>query len=109
MPASVEISFWVAILVFPLLQVIFSVFMVFNADTAIDFVSGPIRLLYLIIYLPLVFSMTHAIVFLLSGKPDNWSVALATVSIVVVVIVVVALYYLQCRLLDAALIRGAED
>jgi hypothetical protein len=109
LPPSLEVSFWVTALIFPVLGIVFSLLVSWSIDDVIVFVSGPARIVPFIVFSPLLFSITHAAVFLCSTEPGAWDFAAAVIIVVAGVVAVVLLYLLQSRLVSRALIRSASE
>lgn len=102
MQASLEVAFWVALLTFPLMQIALLLLAQASPDVIIRYLTTYGVGINLASFVPFLFAVVHAIVFLVSD-PSGWNVATATVVGIVSVLVVISLLYLQSFAAEIAL------
>lgn len=107
LPPSLEATFWFTILTFTLIQVSLIILTQGDPDVVMRYVTAygfAIKFVNLISFIPFVFAVVHAIVFLVSTS-SSWNVAAATMIAIVSVLVIVSLLHLQSLAAEKNLIR----
>jgi hypothetical protein len=104
LPASLEIAFWVALLTFPLIQIAIAMLIQIrlDADDLIRYLTTCGVSINLASFVPLLFAVVYAIVFLVS-VPSGWNMAAAIVVGIVSILAIISLLQLQSFAAKAAL------
>ena len=110
LPAPLEITLWFVVIVFPVSQIVFTLWVNRDVDDVISFVTSHWWrfFLFLVLYLPFFYAILYAVVHLCSGDPDAWCVATAIVLLSVGFLTFFLLYALQTHLFNQALIAEAR-
>ena len=107
LPTSLEAAFWFAILTFTLIQIVMLILTQGDPDVVMSYLTGygfTIKFVNLVSFIPFLFAVVHAIVFLVSTS-SSWNVAAATMIAILSVMVIVSLLYLQSLAVERTLKR----
>jgi hypothetical protein len=102
LPASLEVAFWFALLTFPLAQFAILLLAQIDPNVIIRYLTMHGIWINLASFVPFLFAVVHAIVFLVSDPP-GWNIATATIAGIVSVLVIILLPQLQSVLAISAL------
>jgi hypothetical protein len=104
---SLEIAFWVALLTFPLLQIVLSMLARADIDNLIRYLTKWGICFNLASIIPFLFAVIYAIALLVSA-PSAWNTATAVVIGVTSILTIVALLEMQSLSASIALANSAE-
>jgi hypothetical protein len=107
MPPSLEIAFWVALLTFPLIQIVLSMLVQADLDILIRYLTGWGVCINLVSFVPFLFTVIYSIVFLVTSR-SGWDTATAVVVGIVCIVAIVALLKLQAYSARVALVKSID-
>ena len=93
-PPSLEIAFWVALLTFPLIQIVLSLLARADLDTLIRYLTTWGVCFNLVSIIPFIFAVIYSIVFLVS-TPSTWNTTTAVVIGIASILALITLFQLQ--------------
>jgi len=107
-PPSLEIAFWVALLTFPLIQIVLSVLARADVDILIAYLTTWGPCFNVVSLVPFLFAVIQAIVFLVS-TPSGWNTTTAVAIGIVSILAIVALMQLQSFSAKVALTNSIKN
>lgn len=108
MPPSLEVAFWLALLTFPLIQIVLSLLAWADLDILINYLTTSWAVcVNFVSFVPFLFAVIYSIVFLVRS-PSGWKIATAVVVGIVCILAMAALLKLQAYSARVALVRSID-
>jgi hypothetical protein len=107
MQPSLEIAFWVALLTFPLIQIVLVILVQQDPDVLIRYLTKYGTATNLASFVPFLFVVIYAIVFLVSN-PSGWNMVTAIIVGIVGILSMISLLQLQSFAADVALQKSIK-